>query len=41
MLGIHEAAENHVNAMQRIKAIRTDLKGDTPWQYFVVMSMKA
>ncbi|KIX06870.1 uncharacterized protein Z518_04846 [Rhinocladiella mackenziei CBS 650.93] len=41
MLGIHEGAENHINAMRQIRKIRTDLKGDTPWQYFVISSMKA
>jgi len=41
MLGIHEGAENHIDAMQRIRAIRTDLKGETPWQHFVNASMDA
>ncbi|KIW74680.1 hypothetical protein Z517_11450 [Fonsecaea pedrosoi CBS 271.37] len=41
MLGVHEGAHNHINAMQRIRKIRTDLKGDTPWQYFVISAMKA
>ncbi|KIW43675.1 uncharacterized protein PV06_04754 [Exophiala oligosperma] len=41
MLGIHEGAENHINAMQRIRAIRADLKGDTPWQHFVNASLDA
>ncbi|OAL31404.1 hypothetical protein AYO22_00996 [Fonsecaea multimorphosa] len=41
MLGVHEGAENHIKAMQQIRKIRTDLKGDTPWQYFVISAMKA
>ncbi|ETI29457.1 hypothetical protein G647_01910 [Cladophialophora carrionii CBS 160.54] len=41
MLGVHEGAENHVNAMQQIRKIRLDLKGDTPWQYFLLSVMRA
>ena len=41
MLGIHEGAENHINAMQRIRAIRADLKGESPWQHFVNASLDA
>ncbi|KAJ9611461.1 hypothetical protein H2200_004645 [Cladophialophora chaetospira] len=41
MLGVHEGAANHVNAMQQIQKIRHDLTGETPWQYIVVSVMKA
>ena len=41
MFGVHEGAVKHLNAMHQIRTIRHDLKGETPWEYFVVSAMKA
>ncbi|KAK4942465.1 hypothetical protein LTR10_017761 [Elasticomyces elasticus] len=41
ILGFHEGAEKHVSAMKQIRSIRTDLTGETPWQYFLLSTMKA
>ncbi|KAI1608614.1 hypothetical protein EDD36DRAFT_87975 [Exophiala viscosa] len=41
ILGVHEGAKKHVGAMKQIRSIRADLTGETPWQFFLLSTMKA
>lgn len=41
MLGVHEGANKHVDAMEKIKTRRPDIHGDTPWGQLILITIKA
>lgn len=41
MLGVHEGAKKHVDAMEKIKTRRPDIHDDTPWGQLILITIKA
>lgn len=40
MLGVHEGARKHVEAMEKIRLMRPDIRGDTPWGQLILITIQ-